>query len=59
MASLKWVLMISSLFSATNVSARRSAALLPRYRDAMSAAGKAQKIPQRVVERSEIQGLRQ
>jgi hypothetical protein len=38
---------------------KRSAALLPRYRDAMSAAGKAQKIPQRVVERSEIQGLRQ
>lgn len=30
MASLKWVLMIGSLFSATNVSARRSAALLPR-----------------------------
>jgi len=29
------------------------------YRDAMSAAGKAQKIPQRVVERSEIQGLKQ
>ena len=29
------------------------------YRVAMSAAGKAQKIPQRVVERSEIQGLKQ
>jgi len=29
------------------------------YRDAMSAADKAQKIPQRVVERSEIQGLKQ
>ncbi|WKV83982.1 hypothetical protein LJJ44_23445 [Pseudomonas sp. B24_DOA] len=29
------------------------------YGEAMTAAGKAQKIPQRVVERSEIQGLRQ